>query len=564
MTMRALLFFIILCLNAAIGQTQPPMLSNQGALISVQDSAFLAVQGKVQNDNNGTFDNRSEIYVTGDWENNANNEAFINRGAGIVYLRGNTPSIQGQSITRFYDLHLQQDSIAYAKVEVYVDGFLRLYNREFSVDTHTVSVFNPDLLAVEHTQGSYWGYVSALGEGGLSRAMDSIAYYFYPLGSSVQGQNFFRPVGVRPTTNAANSFKARLAHEDPSNAGLDRQRRSFDICTINDQFFHRIEQNAGTATADLVFYYDNTIRTWNGLGQWVSSFQWDNAQTGISGNSSVYNLSTLTSSQAITGFAPPFFALLDESPSTQATVAPNPICASETATVTASASRGTFINYDFYVDTFLVQSGPSDQYIITASRSGDVPIWVVGSLANCGAQSDTLTLTVFDSVLANAFSDTIILAGTAASLTATGGDFYNWLPDSALTCAVCATTEATPSATRRYLVEVENMDGCKDTASVLVEVRESVDQILFIPNVLTPNGDGYNDTWFIKNVELFPRNSVKIINRWGDVVYQNRNYRNNWDGNYGGAPLPAGTYYYILDLGDDWGLFKGDVTILRE
>lgn len=562
--MHALLFFIILWLWPLLTMAQPPMLSNQGALISVQDSAFVAVQGKVQNDGTGTFDNRSEIYVTGDWENNANNEAFINRGEGIVHLRGNTPAIQGQSITRFYDLRLEQDSIAYAKIGVYVDGFLRLNNREFSVDTHTVEVFNPDLLAVEHTQGTSWGYVSALGNGGLSRAMDQVAYYFYPLGSSTQGQNFFRPISVRPTLSTTGSFKARLAQEDPSNAGLDRQRRNFNICTINDQFFHRIERTAGTAAADVVFYYDNTTTTWNGLGQWTNAFQWDNAQEGIAGNNSVYNLATLTSSQVVTGFTPPFFALLDKSANTQATVAPNPICADEPAVVTANASRGTFSNYDFYVDTFLVQSGPSDQYVIRASRSGDVPIWVVGSASNCGDQSDTLTLTVFDSVIAAAFSDTIILAGTAANLSATGGDFYNWLPDSALTCAVCATTQATPNLTRLYQVEVENMDGCKDTARVLVEVRESVDQIVFIPNVLTPNGDGYNDTWFIKNVELFPRNSVQIINRWGDVVYQNRNYRNNWAGEYGGGPLPAGTYYYILDLGDDWGLFKGDVTILRE
>ncbi len=485
-------------------------------------------------------------------------------GEGVVHLRGNTPTIQGQSITRFYDLRLEQDSVAYASIDVYVDGFLRLNSQEFSIDTHTVQVFNPDVAAVEHTQGRYWGYVSALENGGLLRATNQVAYYFYPLGSSVQGQPFFRPVALRPDNSSAASFKARLAHEDPSNVGLDRQRRSFDICTVNDQFYHRIERRTGSPAADVRFYYDNNTTTWNGIGQWVSTFRWDNAQEGLAGNNALYNLTTLTSSGLLTDFVPPYFALVDRSPSTQASVAPNPICADETALVTASASQGSFSNYDFYVDTFLVQSGSSDQYAIQASRSGDVPIWVVGSLADCGAYSDTLLLMVFDSVVANAFSDTIIVAGTAANLTATGGDFYNWLPDSALTCAVCATTEASPAATRVYQVEVENMDGCRDTARVLVEVRENVDQIVFIPNVLTPNNDGYNDTWLIKNVALFPRNSVQIINRWGDVVYQSRNYRNGWDGTFGGAPLPAGTYYYILDLGDDWGVFKGDVTILRE
>ncbi len=109
-------------------------------------------------------------------------------------------------------------------------------------------------------------------------------------------------------------------------------------------------------------------------------------------------------------------------------------------------------------------------------------------------------LTVLQAVVANAYSDTIIVEGTSASLLATGGDFYNWIPDTALSCNICAATYATPLQTTSYSVEVENMDGCKDTATVLVEVRESIDNILFIPNVLTPNNDGFNDTWFIKNI----------------------------------------------------------------
>jgi gliding motility-associated-like protein len=88
--------------------------------------------------------------------------------------------------------------------------------------------------------------------------------------------------------------------------------------------------------------------------------------------------------------------------------------------------------------------------------------------------------------------------------------------------------------------------------------------VLFIPNVITPNNDGYNDTWRIDNIQLFPLNRVLIVNRWGDVVYQSDFYNNDWEGNFGGGLLPAGTYYYILDLGQGWGIFKGDVTIIRK
>ena len=54
------------------------------------------------------------------------------------------------------------------------------------------------------------------------------------------------------------------------------------------------------------------------------------------------------------------------------------------------------------------------------------------------------------------------------------------------------------------------------------------------------------------------------MNRWGDIVYSTQDYQNQWDGTYGSGRLPAGTYYYILDLGAPWGVQKGDVTIIRE
>ena len=109
-----------------------------------------------------------------------------------------------------------------------------------------------------------------------------------------------------------------------------------------------------------------------------------------------------------------------------------------------------------------------------------------------------------------------------------------------------------------------DIEGCSVTDTVLVEVKSNVGQLLFIPNVLTPNNDGYNDTWKIDNIQLFPSNSVIIVNRWGDVVFRSNNYNNEFDGNFSGGLLPSGTYYYMLDLGQGWVIFKGDVTIIRK
>ena len=68
----------------------------------------------------------------------------------------------------------------------------------------------------------------------------------------------------------------------------------------------------------------------------------------------------------------------------------------------------------------------------------------------------------------------------------------------------------------------------------------------------TPNGDGINDAWTIPYIDEYPNNVVKVYNRWGHVVFETRSYRNNWEGVYNDNrdKLPAGSYMYVIDLGD--------------
>lgn len=525
----------------------------------------MSVHGDVRNDNTGTFHNSSDIHVFGDWENNASNEAFTSVGEGVVHLQGDDQTIQGVSITRFYDLRLENTGVKYAALDVYVDGFLRLNDREFNLDTNTTHVFNTDLNAVQHTQvAGDWGFVSSLGDGGLLRHTNTTSAYFYPVGSAL-GTARFRPVNVSPSTTAAAAFKVRMANTDASLEGWDRTLRALEVCEINPNFYHRISQTVGTQAATVEMFFDAALDgIYADMGKWLITNQWGEAARANAAFSTTYNLDTRTSIQAINSFSPNPFALARLSPDLALTLSANPICSNLPTTLTAISGAAAFNNYDFYVDSFLVQSGASDTYILNNPRVGDVPIWVVGTFPECGNQSDTMVLEVLQGAVANAYSDTIIIEGTSASLVATGGDFYNWLPDTALSCAICAATTASPLQTTTYVVEVESFDGCVDTASVTVEVSPSINQLIFIPNVLTPNNDGFNDTWYIKNIHLFPQNIVTIVSRWGDVVFQTNNYTNNWDGTFGGGKLPAGTYYYILEVGGQWGVLKGDVTIIRE
>ncbi|AMP99194.1 hypothetical protein AY601_2300 [Pedobacter cryoconitis] len=67
---------------------------------------------------------------------------------------------------------------------------------------------------------------------------------------------------------------------------------------------------------------------------------------------------------------------------------------------------------------------------------------------------------------------------------------------------------------------------------------------LFIPNTITPNGDGKNDTFKIIGRESFDGIELMVFNRWGNEVYRNNNYLDEWDG----SGLTEGTYYYVITL----------------
>jgi len=85
---------------------------------------------------------------------------------------------------------------------------------------------------------------------------------------------------------------------------------------------------------------------------------------------------------------------------------------------------------------------------------------------------------------------------------------------------------------------------------------------LNISNVFTPNGDGMNDTFTIVGLNVYPENEILIFNRWGNTVFQEKNYHNEWTG----PGLSEGTYFYILrvkNIAGEWEDYHGYLTLLR-
>lgn len=140
---------------------------------------------------------------------------------------------------------------------------------------------------------------------------------------------------------------------------------------------------------------------------------------------------------------------------------------------------------------------------------------------------------------------------------------YTWTPNIALSNPQIPTPIANPTATQTYTLRVESpfSSTCSDEKSVDVVVFEKI----WIPDVFTPNGDGFNDTWELTNITAYPNAEVRVFNRWGEIAYYSYGVYAGFDGTYNGRVLPMGSYtYHIIPFPDHPELeLKGTLAIFR-
>ncbi|WP_410220952.1 YDG domain-containing protein [Pedobacter sp.] len=151
---------------------------------------------------------------------------------------------------------------------------------------------------------------------------------------------------------------------------------------------------------------------------------------------------------------------------------------------------------------------------------------------------------------------------TALTVNSNNGTTYSWSSANGIISGQnSATLTVRPMQTTTYTVTVRNATGCESTSSITIEVKD--DYMVQAENFITPNGDGVNDTWVIKNIDAYPNHTLSIYDRSGKELYKVRNYKNDWDGTFNGTPLVEGTYYYIIRFDQNPRPVKGFITIVR-
>jgi gliding motility-associated-like protein len=144
-------------------------------------------------------------------------------------------------------------------------------------------------------------------------------------------------------------------------------------------------------------------------------------------------------------------------------------------------------------------------------------------------------------------------SGTATGLT------YQWTPALGLDDPAKLAPLAGPPNDTRYFLRAVSDKGCVGTSSVFVKVLLKP----VVPNTFTPNGDGYNDKWDIKDLNQYVGCVVEVYNTAGALIFRSTGYGQPWDGTSNGKPVPAGTYYYVIDPKNGRSRIAGYVTVLR-
>jgi len=138
-----------------------------------------------------------------------------------------------------------------------------------------------------------------------------------------------------------------------------------------------------------------------------------------------------------------------------------------------------------------------------------------------------------------------------------------WSPSSGLSCTNCPTPAAGPKFDTHYQVYFTDANGCNNIGNIMVTVI-CKNANLFIPNTFSPNGDGSNDIFYPRGKGLERVILLRIFNRWGEVVFERRNFPVNdpasgWNGTFKGKKPQADVYVYQAEVYCD----NGDVIKLN-
>jgi gliding motility-associated-like protein len=226
---------------------------------------------------------------------------------------------------------------------------------------------------------------------------------------------------------------------------------------------------------------------------------------------------------------------------------------------------------ELLIETEAVENTNWESISATLKPDSDIN-YLLFEVALTTSSTDYGNLLVDNVSIDHEFVSTVLLNESLTSsdlpytLTASESSSYAWSPSTGLSCYDCRSPEVNSNVDRTYTCTlISETSGCPENELFILSFTDdSIPPGEFkIPNVFTPNGDGFNDRFEITG--LPPYSSLMVFDRSGKEIFQSETYQNEWEGtDLDGNPLPSDTYWYILITPGLSGKHKGYVYLKRQ
>jgi gliding motility-associated-like protein len=232
------------------------------------------------------------------------------------------------------------------------------------------------------------------------------------------------------------------------------------------------------------------------------------------------------------------------------------ICEGESALLTVSGGN----TYNWTPNIGL--TNPNDFSIIVSPTTTSIYSVNVSNNGYCGTTATAL-VNVNPKPSVYAGRDTVFNLKEPMMITAVGDGKLKWVFGDDISCKDCPSTQIFPIKNSCYVVEAINSFGCRATDEVCIDV--SRENVIYIPNTFTPNGDGLNDEFYVSGFG-FSDITLEIFDRWGEKLFASSDVTNGWNGKFKSKDCKEDTYIYKLSyktFGSKLTTTTGHVNLIK-
>jgi len=477
-------------------------------------------------------------------------DIVFNNSSGIIYLNGLPIA---------------------TNLEWMMQGGAVLSTTQIESNCNFAQIANTSKMGMRYTGGSPGNY--------LNGVIDEFAIYNRALSASEVAQ-LYQTSAYATTYLWSTGATTASINVTPTQTTKYWLQVSNGISTCTDTVTITVQNPAAPAVSNVSYCQGATASVLTATASAGNSLLWYSTATGGAASSTAPTPSTTTvgsttyyvsqiTPQGCESARASLTVTVNALPQASITASKTPIICTGDSVVFSVSPQVAGQSYVWYKDGVIITGATSTSY--AAKQSGAYSVRVTNS-NGCSITTATSTLNVYPWPTVNAGPDKEVPAGTSVDIITqtTNAQSIAWSPVTGLSCTNCASPTATVNFPIVYIVTVTSAGGCSVSDTVAIQLV-CEDDLLYMPNTFTPNGDGENDRFYPMGKGLGEVTVFRIVNRLGQVVYTRSRFAINnasygWDGTFNGADLGMDVYSYYIEVPCATGQIikkTGDISLLR-